>query len=296
MVQDSPSRHQDQFVLRLPDGMRDRIAREAKSNNRSMNAEIVARLDESLGSRVSDRLNWALREIAVDFGHEPLSPALLAEDIGEETASRAERIFSGAEEPTFEFLDRVAAYLAVNEAWLKRGTGQPFKVSLETNYNLELADKLLAKNAKKITFVRNDTLEGELAIVIQLDEFRCETLTTHIRLSDEIGASGEGDAARFSLVCRKLWRERSGLMSSILLKPTAFDDLISGKVHPRALFSRLHYSQWVDDWWDEAMFRERNAKDVYWPGYTAFCERISRAIEADDTLRSQRDAIIRGRS
>lgn len=33
-------------MLRLPDGMRDRIASEAKANNRSMNAEIVAALEE----------------------------------------------------------------------------------------------------------------------------------------------------------------------------------------------------------------------------------------------------------
>lgn len=43
-----PSRTADQFVVRLPDGMRDQIAEAAKANNRSMNAEIVARLQESL--------------------------------------------------------------------------------------------------------------------------------------------------------------------------------------------------------------------------------------------------------
>lgn len=43
-----PSRTADQFVVRFPDGMRDRIAEEAKKNNRSMNAEIVARLERSL--------------------------------------------------------------------------------------------------------------------------------------------------------------------------------------------------------------------------------------------------------
>lgn len=42
-----PSRTADQFVVRFPDGMRDRIADEAKTNNRSMNAEIVARLQAS---------------------------------------------------------------------------------------------------------------------------------------------------------------------------------------------------------------------------------------------------------
>lgn len=44
-----PSRTADQFVVRLPDGMRERIAETAKTNGRSMNAEIVARLDGSFG-------------------------------------------------------------------------------------------------------------------------------------------------------------------------------------------------------------------------------------------------------
>lgn len=43
-----PSRTADQFVVRFPDGMRDQIAALAKANNRSMNAEIVARLQRSL--------------------------------------------------------------------------------------------------------------------------------------------------------------------------------------------------------------------------------------------------------
>lgn len=36
----------DKFMLRLPDGMRDRIKTVAEANNRSMNAEIVATLEE----------------------------------------------------------------------------------------------------------------------------------------------------------------------------------------------------------------------------------------------------------
>lgn len=40
-------RGSDQFIVRLPDGMRERIKAEAEANNRSMNAEIVARLEAS---------------------------------------------------------------------------------------------------------------------------------------------------------------------------------------------------------------------------------------------------------
>lgn len=42
-----PSEKQDRFIVRLPDGMRDRIKAAAEENLRSMNAEIVARLEAS---------------------------------------------------------------------------------------------------------------------------------------------------------------------------------------------------------------------------------------------------------
>lgn len=44
------SRDLNKFLVRMPDGMRDRIAEEAKANNRSMNSEIVARLEASFPS------------------------------------------------------------------------------------------------------------------------------------------------------------------------------------------------------------------------------------------------------
>ncbi len=40
------AKDQEKFVLRLPDGMRDRIKLAAERNNRSMNAEIIAALEE----------------------------------------------------------------------------------------------------------------------------------------------------------------------------------------------------------------------------------------------------------
>ena len=42
-----PSTTQEKFVVRLPDGMRDRIAQAARENGRSMNAEFVGRLAAS---------------------------------------------------------------------------------------------------------------------------------------------------------------------------------------------------------------------------------------------------------
>lgn len=49
-----PSDKQDKFMLRFPAGMRDRIRQEAEGNGRSMNAEIIARLDSSLATSTFD--------------------------------------------------------------------------------------------------------------------------------------------------------------------------------------------------------------------------------------------------
>ncbi|HBF08052.1 MAG TPA: DNA-binding protein [Gammaproteobacteria bacterium] len=47
------SRSADKFVVRLPDGMRQKIALVAKNYHRSMNSEIVSRLEQSLRAEPS---------------------------------------------------------------------------------------------------------------------------------------------------------------------------------------------------------------------------------------------------
>lgn len=44
MAQNKPPRGSDQFALRLPEGMRERIRQAADKNGRSMNAELLATL------------------------------------------------------------------------------------------------------------------------------------------------------------------------------------------------------------------------------------------------------------
>ncbi|CUH71797.1 Mnt [Thalassovita autumnalis] len=50
------SQNQDKFIVRLPDGLRDRIRLAAEVNHRSMNAEVVALLEENYPSPVPEKL------------------------------------------------------------------------------------------------------------------------------------------------------------------------------------------------------------------------------------------------
>lgn len=66
MAEESSRAWKDQYMLRLPDGMRERIKAAAEASNRSMNAEIVAALEEKYPAPVAPPL-WDALGKALDF-------------------------------------------------------------------------------------------------------------------------------------------------------------------------------------------------------------------------------------
>lgn len=57
----------DKYIIRFPEGMRDRIAAQAKANNRSMNAEIVDCLEASLQGRPIKAIEHYIRHIQLEM-------------------------------------------------------------------------------------------------------------------------------------------------------------------------------------------------------------------------------------
>jgi plasmid stability protein len=51
------SQNQDKFIVRLPDGLRDRMRLAAEANHRSMNAEMVALLEENYPAPVLENVD-----------------------------------------------------------------------------------------------------------------------------------------------------------------------------------------------------------------------------------------------
>jgi hypothetical protein len=82
------TREDPQMKLRLPEEMRDRIAEQAKANNRSMNSEIVARLessftggDQSALITAIAHLNLRLAQTEYEKGRLELSTTMLANHV-----------------------------------------------------------------------------------------------------------------------------------------------------------------------------------------------------------------------
>lgn len=63
------SRTADKFVVRLPDGMREQIGDVSRDNHRSMNSEIIARLQRSLKEDAGSDANAEISEKVLDANH-----------------------------------------------------------------------------------------------------------------------------------------------------------------------------------------------------------------------------------
>lgn len=94
-----PSETQERFIVRFPDGMRDRIAEEAKKNNRSMNAEIVARLEQSLAGEIGEdrqieinALLKGLRDTIAEIGRTDIERENAMRSLGDDL----HKLFNGA--------------------------------------------------------------------------------------------------------------------------------------------------------------------------------------------------------
>ncbi|MES2844861.1 MAG: Arc family DNA-binding protein [Pseudomonadota bacterium] len=80
MSEGKPGRGSDQFALRLPDGMRERIKRAADVNGRSMNAEIVATLEVKYPSPLTftrEEFLAHIQKLELDAGDDPKKQAKL---------------------------------------------------------------------------------------------------------------------------------------------------------------------------------------------------------------------------
>lgn len=109
-----PSDLADKVLVRMPYGMRDRLKTAAKANNRTMNAEIVARLDQSLGAVGMDEAAQHLPlhaakidqlEMRIELATSQLESLRVQKQFAERELSTVERVYDGDDtrRPTIDY-------------------------------------------------------------------------------------------------------------------------------------------------------------------------------------------------
>ncbi len=137
-----PQTAEAQFKLRLPTTLKIKIENEAQESRRSMNAEILARLENSFNFKKLDN-DSVLKPYQLLDRKKELSNRLIkaieyfnssqikeikythiAEQLGYETAEPILDWIQGKKEPSFDQLRKIAEHLKVNQSWLVHGDGE----------------------------------------------------------------------------------------------------------------------------------------------------------------------------
>lgn len=273
-----------QVKLRIPTELKQRIEAEAQDAKRSMNAEIVARLENSFNFKkldaehgnitlspyqlldrkkeLSDRLVHAIQWANFNNFRE-LKYSHIAEQLEYETAEIFLDWVQGKHEPTFIELRKIAEFLGVEQDWLVHGDGYPtphssFDASgsperdiLELFQTEGISDhEIFMSKVKKIHFVRNISPEGELVIVREYKNEKVDVLETRAHISTVIGDGGRRMLQNFASLWAHLYDSpHRNSVHSYLMKKEKFNELRKLYLHPLALLRHTQPSYWWEEIW-----------------------------------------------
>ena len=274
-----------QLKIRLPSDLKQKIEEVANQEKRSMNAEIVDRLEKSFHFvtvpetnpknlklahyqiidrkvEVAERLAHSLNLInsfkmnAVKYSH-------IAQICKYENAEVFLNWLQAKQEPSFTELEKIAAYLYIDQDWLIHGDGHPILSSnwqIENNVDSNInslfshVDPVSKQEieAQKIILVRNISEEGNLLIIKVLQDWRVEVLTTNIHVSTYNGVGGQNMLESFARLCSQLYKSTKYLTrtNAYLINNELFEKILTCEEHPLALLKKEHTSIWWEAFWD----------------------------------------------
>jgi hypothetical protein len=119
-----PSDKQDQYMVRFPDDMRDRLKKAAKDNTRSLNSEIIARLERSFAMDAANEEIY--RRLSGGEQPEKAPPPDSEDDYGAEIPYSTDPVIGALEAEYHQELDQVTRRMAQKLANLREaGLGIP---------------------------------------------------------------------------------------------------------------------------------------------------------------------------
>ena len=291
-------------VRNIPREVLEALELKARKNDRSVEAEVRQAIKSwtspspvtpPVSNRlkaVSERLTQILELNRAGVNDRKVQPSHVAQAIGESHVGEVEDWFLGQKEPSFDQLNKIAAYFGIRSEWLIHGDGSIYcQQYSRIPENVEEALSWLCSwnvddNAKydsdvaMLHFVREASETGSLAVLKQTAYNHWRIYRTPYHISEMIGAGGESSLVSLFQMWRALYRSytKPGAkfsVASYLVSPADFDKLLQGNTNPHAVLTNQSRSVWWEDIWDSSM----NSRTEYWPGWSSLSNRINQIIK-----------------
>ena len=165
--------------------------------------------------------------------------------------SELENVFTGKEEPSFEFIDHFSNTFGVRKLWLIEGKSTPFSNDLVSHSDpMGYLPTITSLNPEGIYFVRERTSTSAAFILLKLTKWKYLILGRTWHISDEVGGGGQRQLLSFYELIKEL-RDKRKLYTKcwgLTLNKKDFSALLNGEVFPG---SHLDVGFFEDSWWDD---------------------------------------------
>lgn len=238
---------------------------------------------------ISRRMQEAIRLLREDqLSIESFSDTQIAEVLGLDKVSDLKKLLNGTDEPSFKLLDQFSDYYGLNNNWLKHGESSPFRLSespLFTDH--DFISELQSHEPEIIYFVRNDSEEAEITIVMKLANKKYVTYPYVVNLSSHVGGTGRMQLARFHEFLKFVLHEMDvdGAFGRTIPRKE-FDELSWGNIYPGKLLNNRRDSS--NHWWDDFIFlyeddeRKNSFIEAYGPEF----------VKAQDIVREEQKKVL----
>ena len=231
-----PSHLTIQNTIQIPEAIK-----EEKLDSNSEVSGIVKRLNE-----FKELLNESKKE-------DKYTIVKLAKIMGLKSVGELERIFTGKDEPDFEFIKNFCDLFNLNEEWLTEGKQNPFYLykPIHDNqiYYYRYIKECRARNVYLIRAVNGEAY-GCTFIILELSDFKYEIIRRLCNINIDDKACGWRDLYEMYKLIRKLNNDTDIHITGKSLNESIFHLLYSGKIFPGTI---LKYRSDNDPWWYDFM-------------------------------------------
>lgn len=252
---------------------------------------------EEITSRIRTALDLAAsptrKRLQSDY---TITPAKLAQGIGEDYVSPVEGWIEGSKEPSLSQIEKIARWCRVDVNWLMYGEGVPFRAEStripenpgEGALWLLAEDEDRATTLKALRLLRVEGQRGEFLLMRHYENGDVQVFTTPYvipgNLEKETGSGGRASLKNILLIFQILYsiytksdRVPGLIISSHIITGDIDSRLRQGWEHPLALMEGLRPAPWWEDIWDKDQF----SRTEYWPGWKAVCAELNADLDDD---------------
>lgn len=220
--------------------------------------------NEQKKSNFSKRLGSIIEMINMsNFEKEHINLEIIGDMMGLESVNELNRYYYGAEEPPYEFIEKLCKVLGINEKWMKFGKDTPYRNELKTYYHAEEMLEEISGEKEVIFFTIKEFYRRELGVIVKKDAYIFQCYPRAFTFHADVGCGGAAELFSLYNFLKRLNQMGKMPSSVYCVSEDEFYKFLNGEIYSGLIRKphRDYFAYMLDDFID--LYADDKEKDNY---------------------------------